>query len=93
LETDRSKIQHEVKSKVTRLKGLEGEKEELLKELNELMNQAGENHREMVTLRNEAEESKKNEADLAEQLMNIKVKYSESLQELKVSIYISIFYN
>lgn len=83
LETDRSKIQQEVKSKVSRLKSLEGEKEELLKEMNELMNQSGENHREMVTLRNEAEESKKNEAELAEQLMNLKVKYSESLQELK----------
>jgi len=42
LETDRAKVQAEIKGKMARLRGLEGEKQELLHETTELMNQAHE---------------------------------------------------
>jgi hypothetical protein len=39
LETDRSKIQQEIRTKLARMKTLEGEKEDLLKEMEQLMGQ------------------------------------------------------
>lgn len=45
LETDRSKIQQEIRTKVSRLKVLEGEKQELLRETHELMQQVSENQK------------------------------------------------
>ena len=74
LETDRSKIQQEIRSKMTRLKGLEGEKAELLKETNELMSQLTESQKELSKVRSEVEEAKKNVLEITKELDISKMK-------------------
>ena len=85
LETDRSKIQQEVRTKVSRLKVLEGEKQELLRETNELMLQVTENQKELSKLRQDAVESKRLVTDLTQQVDIAKSNVVDLTSELKVS--------
>ncbi len=85
LESDRSKIQQEIRSKMTRLKGLEGEKAELLKETNELMSQLTDSQKELSKVRSEVEEAKKNVLEITKELDISKMKNQDLVNDLKIS--------
>ena len=85
LESDRSKIQHEIRVKLGRMKSMEEEKQELLKELEELMLQISENQKEISRLKVELEASKRQVQDLELQYTATLTDKEELVQEVKMA--------
>ena len=85
LETDRAKIQSEIKGKLQRLRVVEGEKSELLKETTELMQAVSEAQREINKSRAELEEARRSAADLVAQVESLKTQNFEQGKEVKIS--------
>jgi len=85
LELDRSKIQQEIKVKLGRMKVLEDEKEELLREMQMMMTQVAEAQREAKGLRLELETTNRSVEDLTLQAQSARVQNSELVGELKLT--------
>ena len=84
LELDRSKIQNEIKVKLGRMKTLEDEKEELLREMQSMMSQVSGAQREAKALRLELETANRSIEDLTVQAQSARVQNSELIGELKL---------
>lgn len=85
LELDRSKIQQEIKSKLGRLKNLEDEKEELLREMQHMVSQVTEAQKESRGLRQELDISNRSLEDIRLEIQTIKGQNTELLGELKMA--------
>ena len=85
LESDRSKIQHEIRVKLGRMKGMEEEKQELLKELEELMSQLGASRKEISRLKVELESTKRSLQDLEIQYTSVATDKDELQSEIRIA--------
>jgi chromosome segregation ATPase len=85
LDNDRSKIQVEIRQKLGRMKNMEQEKQELLKEVEELMMQISENSKEISRLKVELEASKREVHDLEMQYTATLTDKEELVQEVKMA--------
>ena len=85
LESDRSKIQHEIRMKLGRMKGMEEEKQELLKELEELMSQLGASRKEISRLKVELESTKRSLQDLEIQYTSVSTDKDELQSEIRIA--------
>jgi len=85
LELDRSKIQQEIKSKLGRLKNLEDEKEELLREMQHMGSQVTDAQKESRGLRQELEVSNHTLEEIRIEIQSLKNQNTELLGELKMA--------
>jgi chromosome segregation ATPase len=85
LQSDRSKIQHEIRVKLGRMKNMEEEKQELLKELEQLMMQVSSSQKEISRLKVELDGAKRASSDV-ELLYTAALTDKEELaQEVKIA--------
>ena len=85
LENDRSKIQHEIRVKLGRIQNMEVEKQELLKELEQLMLQISENQKEISKYKVDLEAANRKAHDLELQYTAVLTDKEELVQEVKMA--------
>ena len=83
LESDRSRLQQEAKAFVSRIKALETDKEELLREIEELGDKLMEAQRVLSKLKDDHSGVQKENATIFSQLSDLKGRYADAIKELK----------